>query len=274
MKICVTGRGTGGSFAIRGVQLGTAIGAHVEAQTLRSKADLVIGVKRLPTAMADAYRGRLVWDVVDSWPQPHGNDWDEAMCIEWMASEVQRLKPIGIIAATKQMAADLQGFGVPVLWLPHHARPGLDRNPIRDQVKLIGYEGSPPYIESWRQAIESVCERIGAKFIVNPPKLSVLDVVLALRGSSGYGPRKWKSNCKLANAHGSGTPFIGSPEKGYLEMATGGEYWAANPEELANAVAHLMSHRRRLQVQEQFLAAAFTLEQAAGRLKDWLERFQ
>lgn len=269
-SVLVTGRGVSGSWQIRGVQLGTAIGAHVEAQALRSKAELVIGVKRVPVAIAEAYRGRLIWDAVDAWPQPHGNDWDEETCLYWLAGEMARLKPIGVIAATRQMARDLAGFGVPVLWLPHHYRPGIELNPIRPTAKVIGYEGSPPYIEAWRPAIAEVCERNGLKFVLNPPQLADLDIVLALRGASGYGPRKWKSNVKLANAHGSGTPFVGAPESGYLEMMAGPEYWASNASELAVAVGHLLSRERRMHVQEQFLKARLSLEEAAEKLKAWL----
>lgn len=269
-SILVTGRGVSGSWAIRGVQIGNAIGAHVEAQALHSKADLVIGVKRISTQLAGAYRSRLIWDCVDAWPQPYGNEWGEAACKQWLASEIGRLKPIGLIAATKKMAEDMQVFGLPVLWLPHHYRPGLERNPIRDEVKVIGYEGGVGYIEGWRPSIEWVCGRIGAKFVLNPPKLADLDIVLALRGATGYAPRNWKSNVKLANAHGSGTPFIGSPETGYLEMATGREYWADKHEELAVSVRSLMPRERRVQVQEQFLKSRFSLEEAAEKLKAWL----
>lgn len=251
--------------------MGEAIGAQVEPQALRSSADLVVGVKRVPTAMADAYRGRLLWDCVDAWPQPYGNEWDEAACKQWLAGEVQRIKPIGLIAATKTMAADMQVFGLPVLWLPHHYRPGIERNPIREEVKVIGYEGGAGYIETWRPAIEDICQRIGAKFVLNPPRLADLDIVLALRGSKGYAPRKWKSAVKLANAHGSGTPVIASPERGYFEMQAFLECWADTPEELAESVRVLMPSERRMQVQEQFLKARFSLEEAAGRLKSWLE---
>lgn len=270
-SVLVTGRGVSGSWIVRGVQLGTAIGAHVEALTLRSKAELVIGVKRIPQQMAMAYRGRLVWDVVDAYPQPHGNDWDEAACHRWMASEIERLKPIALIAATNQMARDLTGYGLPVLWLPHHYRPGLERNPIRERVEVIGYEGSPAYIEKWRPAIESACKQFGTKFVLNPPRLADLDIVLALRGAIGYAPRKWKSNVKLANAHGSGTPFIGSPEAGYIETMAGPEYWAEEASHLAVSIGHLLSRERRMHVQEKFLKAAFSLEEAASKLSEWLK---
>lgn len=272
MRVLFTGRGTSGSWQIRGVQLGNAIGAYVEAQALHSKADLVVGVKRVSTQLADAYRGRLVWDCVDAWPQPYGNEWDEAACKQWLASEIQRIKPVAVIAATNQMAMDLERFRLPVLWLPHHYRPGIETNPIRDEIKVIGYEGGAGYIEAWRPSIEWVCGRIGAKFVLNPPRLSDLDIVLALRGASGYAPRKWKSNVKLANAHGSGTPFIGSPETGYLELATGLEYWAEKHEDLAVSVSSLMSRDRRVHIQDEFLKSRLSLEEVSGRLKEWLGR--
>ncbi len=266
----MTGRGTSGSWQIRGRQLGHAIGAQVEAQQLRSNADLVIGVKRVSTEMADAYMGRLVWDVVDAWPQPQGNEWTEAQCKFWLGYEVRRLGPIGIIAATKKMAEDCAGFGIPVLWLPHHYRPSIQPNPIRDRIEVIGYEGSPPYIEPWRKTIESECQRIGATFVLNPMQLADLDVVLALRGAKGYAPRFWKSNVKQSNAHGSGTPLIACRESGYQEMATGMDQWADTDEELASAIDALADVKTRRAISAEFRSAAFPLEAAADRLKSWL----
>jgi hypothetical protein len=215
----------------------------------------------------------LIWDVVDAWPQPYGNEWDEAACKQWLANEVERIKPVGFIAATKQMASDLAVFGLPILWLPHHYRPWNGTNEIRKEVKVIGYEGGAAYIEAWRPTIEKVCRQVGASFVVNPMRLVDLDIVLALRGATGYAPRKWKSGVKMSNAHGTGTPFIGSPEAGYLELATGLECWADKFEDLAPAVASLMDRDHRVHIQEEFLKARFSLEEAAGRLKDWLGRF-
>lgn len=269
-SVLVTGRGVSGSWQCRGVQLGAAIGAEVQAQATHSNADIVIGVKRLPTYMADRFRGRLVWDVVDAYPQPEGNDWDEAACKFWLGYEVRRLAPIALIAATRKMAEDCRVFGIPVLWLPHHHRPGIEPNPIRERLEVIGYEGGADYIEPWRQAIESECERIGAKFVLNPPRLADLDVVLALRGASGYAPRAWKSNVKQANAHGSGTPLIACREAGYMELATGLEQWADNADELGAAIAALADVEKRREVHQAFLKAALSLEEAAFRLKTWL----
>jgi hypothetical protein len=203
-------------------------------------------VKRVPDALLQALRGiPIVYDIVDAYPQPYGNEWSRGECLNWLSREVKRIRPAGLIAATKRMAEDCEGFGIPVLWLPHHHRPGIARNPIREEIRKIGYEGSPQYINQWRPYIEAECQRIGAEFVVNPPRLADVDVVLALRDAKGYAPRFWKSNVKLANAHGSGTPFIGCRESGYIETASGAEYWADNPVELRVAMDWLKSQSAR-----------------------------
>lgn len=233
--------------------------------------DVAVAVKRVPDALCGALRGRLAWDVVDAWPQPHGNQWNESECKKWLAKEVERIRPIGIIAATQAMAKDCEGFGLPVLWLPHHHRPGIERNKVRRKVRVVGYEGGPDYLRGWRPAIERECERVGAVFRVNPPSLADLDIVLALRGATGYAPRNWKSNVKLANAHGSGTPWIGCREVGYLETASGAEYWADTPDELGAAFDWLADKGAREEISERFLQKAFTVEAAAETLGKFLQ---
>jgi hypothetical protein len=232
--------------------------------------DIIIGVKRVPDALAQAWRGRLVWDIVDAFPQPHGNHWSEAECKTWLSKEVRRLSPIAIIAATRKMAEDCALFGVPVLWLPHHYRPGIKINPIRERIEVIGYEGGLAYIERWRSSIDRECNRIGARFVVNPQNLADLDVVLALRGETGYAPRNWKSNVKLSNAHGSGTPWIGGREAGYLEMATGSEQWADTPQELRDSIDSIAEHSKRQEIGRRFLESRISLEQVAEKLLGFL----
>lgn len=271
MNVLITGKGTSGSWRIRGEQLGKALGARVEHMATPAGEDVSVCVKRVPDALPQSLRGiPIVWDVVDAYPQPEGNWWSQGECLRWLAKEVKRIRPAGIIAATKQMADDCKDFGVPVLWLPHHHRPGIERNPIRPEIRTIGYEGSPSYIQRWRRHIEAECHRLGAQFVVNPPRLADVDVVLALRDASGYAPRYWKSNVKLANAHGSGTPFIGCREAGYLETATGAEYWADTPAELHTALDWLMSQSTREQVADRFIANAYPVDRAAAELELFL----
>lgn len=273
-KILFTGRGTSGSWAIRGVQLAAAIGVRAVPMVTApdcARADVVIGVKRLPDDILRAIRPRpLVWDVVDAWPQPRGNDWNRVECMDWLASELDRIRPTAVIAATDAMRADVESFGYRCLWLPHHHRPGIASNQIRERIARVGYEGGIQYIEPMRNMIEAECRRIGAEFVVNPIRLADVDVVLAMRNSIGYAPRHWKSAVKLSNAHGSGTPWIGCNEGGYREIATGCEYWAEDAAGLRTALAWLKDRESREAVSDRFRKAAFSVDRAAAMLMEWL----
>lgn len=274
MKVLFTGKGTSGSWKIRGAQLAAALNAEAIPNAVNTDADVVVLVKRVEDRTLRAMHGRkLVWDVVDSFPQQagdNGNEWTEREAKDWLKREFERIAPHAVIAATQAMAEDLKGFGVPVLCLRHHHRPKIARNPIRERITVIGYEGSPTYLHGWRRAIERQCVRIGARFQFNPDRLADCDVVLALRDQRGYPARRWKSNVKLANAHASGTPFVGCREAGYLETATGCEYWADTERELAIALDWLADQSTREQVSDRFVQAAYPVERAAQDLRTFL----
>ena len=276
MNVLITGRGTSGSWKIRGEQLGRAIGATVLPRAIdMDPFDAVVMVKRTqPDMVVRARESRvpLVWDVVDAWPQPAGNTWGRDECMAWLRQQVKAIKPAGIVAATRAMAADCAEFGVPVLTLPHHARPGLERNPIREQVQTVGYEGSESYITGWRRHIEHECKQRGWRFVVNPERLADVDIVLALRDATGYAPRHYKSGVKLANAQGSGTPFIGCREFGYMENSIGNcEKWADTPDELKRAFDLLTSQGERRRVAQWMLSVAPSLPATAKVYLDWLK---
>jgi len=279
MNVLVTGNGTSGSWAIRGVQLGEAIGATVMPRALDvAPYDLAVVVKRAPAdVLVRLQRAQvpIVWDVVDAWPQPEGNRWSRETCIGWLRGQMGKFRPVGIVAATLAMAEDCMEFGVPVLALAHHARPGLQRNPIRETVRTVGYEGAEQYISNWRPFIESECQRRGWAFVVNPENLADLDIVVALRDADGYAPRHWKSNVKLANAQGSATPFVGCREAGYQERAIGNaEKWADTPQEMRAAFDALTPQSERRRASNWMLAVAPTLEQVAARYSEWLQCFR
>lgn len=268
----VTGRGTSGSFAIRGVQLGAAIGATVEANATKPKGyDLAIVVKRCPSDLLHRLRQAgvpIVWDVVDGWPQPHGNLWDRGQCLAWLRGKVAEFNPVGLVAATRAMADDCAEFGLPALWLVHHARPGQKRNPLREKVRTVGYEGGEAYLGRWRGVLEQECKQRGWSFVVNPPALADLDIVVALREADGYAARKFKSNVKLANAQGSGTPSIVNREAGYLETCCPEQHFADTDAELHAALDALTPlDARRAQVAQY---RAPLLEDVAEKYRAWL----
>jgi len=212
---------------------------------------------------------KVIWDVVDSWPQPAGNEWNERRCLDWLEEMFIMIRPAGIVAATKHMAADCEKFGVPVLALPHHARPGLRQNPIRP-LKVVGYEGGVQYLGRWLPIIERLCAARGLQFVLNPAELADVDMVLALRDCAGYAPRNWKSNVKLANAQGSGTPVICNREAGYLETASGVEHWADDEAELAAAFDALEPTEARRAAVKTLSAAAPRIDSMAARYVEWL----
>lgn len=273
MKVLVTGRGGAGSWVVRGEQLGDAIGATVRPLAQDATGfDLALVVKRTPEPTLEAIRRAgipWVWDIVDAYPQPISYGWERSEAISWVRQKLEALKPSAVIWPTERMREDC-GTGLLGLVLPHHHRPRMPVNPIRPQIQVVGYEGSPAYLGRWGDDIRAECRKRGWRFEVNPRRLADLDVVLAFRDRGGYVSRHWKSNVKLANAHGSGTPFVGQPERGYLETASGAEYWAEDRKGLKRAFDWLLDQGTRETISDRFLQKAFTVEHAAAQLQGFL----
>lgn len=277
MKVMFTGKGTSGSYRIRAEQISRAM--HAQEVPLASEAelrrvDVAVVVKRLPDALLNNLRAAgipWVWDVVDSFPQPECTSWSRDYAVAWVRGELERLKPHAVIWPNARMCDDVAWSG-PQEVIYHHHRPGIVRNPIRETIRTVGYEGRIDYLDGWEKGIGDACRSIGAAFTANPRHLSDVDVVLALRGPrwNGYPQQAWKSNVKLANAHGSGTPFIGMPECGYEETRTGAEYWVKTPQDLTRALHWLEAQSSREEVSERFIAAAVPVERAAEQYREFL----
>lgn len=276
--ILFTGGGTSGSWQVRGVQLGNELGARVKARASAQdcqQASIIVAVKRINAELHAAIRQSRkpwVWDIVDAYPQPTCTHWDKGTAIGWVRGQIAKYRPTGVIWPNQRMREDCDS-GLPGVVLPHHCRPGYSVNPIREQVSVIGYEGSPAYIGEWLDPILRECRERGWEFKVNQGELADWDIVIAARGqqTNGYAQRHWKSNVKLANAHGTGTPFIGPRECGYTETATGLEQWADNPRELRDCLDRLTEQHHRQQVQKAFLARGYSLDQAALDLMRFIE---
>jgi hypothetical protein len=272
--IRVLGGGAAGSWQIRGVQLGHAIGAQVmEAGTITDGADIVIAVKRWPLRH-DFGRRRgfmLVWDLVDAWPQPAGNTWDRGAAMVWLREALQRIRPDLVLGATAAMVQDVQELGYPAVWVPHHHRPGIERNPIQAEFRVIGYEGAPHYLDGWLNGIVDAARALNLTFMVNPLSLAHVDAVLALRTDTGYPAIRWKSGVKLANAQGSGTPFVGCVEAGYVEIATGAEIFVEQPQDLLQALGRLGPQKVRQEIGQTLFDNRISVEFVADQLTKQLE---
>jgi hypothetical protein len=268
----VTGKGSGGSWQIRGEQLGSAMGARVIANAPPEeieKADSIYLVKRPTQAIIERKTGvPLVWDIVDAWPQPEGNSWKRWQVIAHIMQTASRIKPDYLLAATQKMAEDL---GPDAYALRHHGRTYYSQNVIREKVSVVAYEGSAKYLGRWVEKITAECVRRGWVFVVNPKDLTEVDIILALRDFpyKGYATDCWKSNVKLQNAQNSGTPIICAREAGYQETASGGEEWADTPEELVRAFDKLTGQAERLVAASLLRRQAYHAIDAARDFAKW-----
>lgn len=236
-------------------------------------ADLIFVVKRATDEILATIRKAgtpWVFDALDFYPQPTCSTWSQTQAIEWVTGRLRWYAPNAIIWPNDRMRQDCD-IGLPGIVLRHHHRPGIEVNPIRQKIQKVGYEGATAYLGAWRPAIEAECARRGCSFIVNPQHLADLDIVLAVRDPSGYVQKNYKSAVKLANAHGSGTPFIGQQEAGYVEASSGYEYWLENCVGLKVCFDWLTDHGSRQLVSERFLQKAYTVEQAAKDLQAFLD---
>lgn len=275
--ILFTGRGSSGSWQIRGVQLGKACKGIVKPQaTLEDckRADLIVLVKR-PTqqlmANIKASKTPWVWDVVDFYPQPLSSTWSKSKAKNWVKTQIARHNPNAVIWPNVRMGDDCRtatkGFT-----LYHHHWPNIRLNAIRSEIKTVGYEGSPRYLGEWGEAILLECQNRGWDFVVNQGVHADFDLCLAFRADeyNGYVPYHWKSNVKLANCHGSGTPFIGPAESGYVETSADGELWVEDIRNISGAFDY-MTHERRLDIHQSFLKNAYSLDAAAADLLGFLK---
>lgn len=270
-KTLVTGKGTSGSWQCRGVQLGGQVGEVKAKAALKDcqSADLIVVVKRTNQPFFENVKRSKkpwVWDLVDFYPQP--NNWPKEKAVKWVRQQINKYKPSGIIWPTARMKIDI-GLGGEVIY--HHGRIG-QINPIREKIQVIGYEGSERYLGKWRKILETECQKRGWAFKVNVP-LNHLDVVVAFRDDpfNGYCEQKWKSNVKLANAHITGTPFIGWPESGYSETWSGKELWAMGKDSISFCFDKLEPYEERLNIHRTFLSKAMTLDQVGNQLKEYLD---
>lgn len=268
MRILVTSRANphSGSWKIRGEQLGNAIGADVVLGAtikMQQQYDRVIHVKRCGLVNP----GNSILDIVDAWPQPTGNRWSFGHLKQWGEVYVKPFR--ACVAATEWMQKDLST----AFWLRHHHLPDIEENPIRGKVKAVGYEGSAKYLSGWEREILDQCNRRGWAFLVNPTRLSDCDIILGVRGDEwrGYSTDNWKSCVKLSNAIGSLTPFIGLPEKGYLETGAPFEQVTA-PNDLSRAFDAMSDLGYRVGIAEEYkrLKGHFSLERVAQEYREWL----
>jgi hypothetical protein len=221
MNVLMVGSGHGGSWMMRGVQIGRALGARLVTRPVEQDwrwADVAVLVKHAGLLFAsDAHRFNvpIVWDVLDCWRQPRENQWTVEEGKQFIAKLQATIKPAVMIAATQKMAEDIGG-----VYIPHHCRIGLKPTPPRDVVKVVGYDGEKKYLGRWFNWIEAECKSREWRFVVNPPDLSQVDILVAFRYGRFDGElcRAWKSGVKFVNALCAGRPIVTQPCAAFDEL--------------------------------------------------------
>jgi hypothetical protein len=210
VNVLIVGSGKG-SWDMRGLQLGAAIGARVTSATNDHDlhwADLVVLVKRAMLNFGRhvaKFSKPVVWDALDFWSQPAQNQADEATALALFQQHVASVRPVAVICATDAMARDCGG-----VYLPHHSWKGLTPTPARESVQTVAYQGGEVFLGKWRVALEQVCARRGWSFVVNPFDLREADILVSVRDGvwDGWMCRRWKSGVKHVNAIAAGRPVL------------------------------------------------------------------
>lgn len=228
MNVLMVGSGKG-SFEMRGVQLGDAIGARVTSSPTDADwhwAEVAVLVKRAAGRWApDAHRCGVpfVWDAVDFWGQPYENTFDETRACATLANQIAALKPALTICATQAMADACCGA-----YLPHHSWKGLLPQRPREHVQRVAYQGNPVYLGKWRGLLLSACQARGWQFVLTTDdvrhELWQADILVAFRDGpwDGWMCREWKSGVKVVNAQAAGRPIVTQPSAAMREIGAPG----------------------------------------------------
>lgn len=254
MNILMVGSEGKGSWKMRGIQLGGAIGARVTTAPEPwdwEWADLVVLVKRAAIrwqAEARAVKVPVVWDVLDFWAQPEENDLGRDALIAKVRSIQEAAGVSVLIGATRAMADDIGG-----IYLPHHCRIGLAPAQIREKAQVVAYEGQRKYLGRWAAGLEQACAALELRFVVNPPDIRAADVLVSFRDGQwdGWACQRWKSGVKHVNALVAGRPIVSQQSSAWSELKTFGAVINADTtDRLAEALRMAASREIRSEAYE------------------------
>lgn len=218
LSVCFSSRSSAGAWQIRGEQI-AATRSNWEAINKPSdddlrRFDLFCFVKKPDPKIIERVRkiGKpIVFDIVDSWAQPEdGLKYRDIHAVRELFHPLwKQINADGYIFPTRRMHRDLGSLIVNGVTIYHHYWPQIQKNSVRETVKIIGYEGAD-YLGEWRALIEKACSGRGIQFVANPENYTDLDIVVLARGGEhgSFLAKNYKSNVKLANAYGSGTPAL------------------------------------------------------------------
>lgn len=281
MKITFAGHESKGAWVLRAKQIAPYLNARLDPNFTNNKCDLLILVKKPePPILKKIVKSKvpIIWDIQDSWPQTLTNNLSQSSredFLNYYSDLLDKIKPKIIISATSQMKKDMEELGYRSVIINHHCRKDINLNPIRNELNIVGIEGNPKQFGNWIDRMTNICNKINLTFKYNldttKDKLHLFDLVVNIRAHNGYGAKYWKSNIKLANAHGSGTPAICSREQGYLDNACGYERWADTEEEIIAAIEELRPYEVRKEIHEQFLRYKISIEDVVKEYQNLID---
>ena len=218
INACFISNTSAGSWEIRGRQIAgmrsnwTAI--NKPSENIIEESDIVCVIKKPNFKILEIARKKnkpIVYDIVDSWQQPDDDvvHINKDQAINLFSEKWDEINADGYIFPTKNMENILGHLVKTKVTIYHHYWPQIKINPIRKVVKKVGYEGVG-FLGEWQQKFEYLCKKKGLEFVINPDEFTDMDIVVLARGGvyASYLARNFKSNVKLANAMGSGTPAL------------------------------------------------------------------
>ncbi len=227
MKVLFTGIGRFGAWTMRAEQIAATrkewkAVPHATRRDAEGM-DVVVVVKKIEDQSLlelKAWGGPLVYDALDFWPQKRGirRMWPPLRNMEDARAMVRpiiaRIDPDMVLCPTAQMARDLEPLGWPTRLYYHHYDPRME--PLqrgRQAAKRVVYNGRKSHLGIWRSFARISCFLHGAEFVAsNGPQPECGDVLLAVRRSTPWISRRWKSNIKAAVALRLGLPLVAWPE--------------------------------------------------------------
>lgn len=279
MNLLICGSGKG-SWEMRGIQLGAALGARVTSYPTPDDAawaDVVVLVKKRAVELAPLiHRAKkpIVWDALDFWSQPAHNTYKADAAKFALQSQIAVIKPALVIGATQAMTAAARAF-CPAEYLPHHSWAGLVPTPPREQVEVVAYEGNALYLGRWHGWLTEACAKRGWRFVVNPPNLADADIIVAFRDGpwDGWICREWKSGVKVVNAIAAGRPFISHDSAAVRELQPVGSV-IESVDQLESKLDFwgLRSSRETAAAMSTDDAPTLTLDAVASRYRDILSK--
>jgi len=279
VRVLFTSRSSAGAWQVRGEQV-AALRTNWRAVRQPTAGDiaacdLVCVVKKPdPQVLERARRlGKaIVFDIVDSWAQPDDGlrcaGLEEARAL--FRSAWSAIAADGYIFPTRCMARDLGPLVCTGVTIYHHHWPQLAANPVRAQVRTVGYEGAD-YLGPWLARIERACAGRGLRFVANPRDYNELDIVVLARGGAhgNFLSRRYKSNVKLANAYGAGMPALAHADEMSAHDTDCGDvlFFTDRPGSFERQLDRLCaSHALRQSIHRRFRAQAarYRVERAAA----------